>query len=124
MYQFRSRPIASIRPELKFNILSVDLNNRTCSGHKLKVPCFDVSYCLELNGKYLVGKHSIRISLKIDTLFRTNLLMNKRAYFRVNNQTELTEFNRTILLEPRKRNCFQPIRVVFKVGIYSYFYRE
>lgn len=92
------------------------MNNRTCLGSKasVKVACFKVSFCLELEGKHVFGKHAIQIKIIIDTLFGANLIMNKRAYFKYNS-TSSTEFNQLVELESGKMVCQEAIQVLLKV---------
>lgn len=103
--------------DIKFSRLAIDLNNRSCQDEKTrnsKVPCLNVSFCAILSGEHLKDSYRVRFNLTIDTLFKSELGMQPRAYFQQNgvNKPRLVQF---MNLKSGESVCSDEYELLFKV---------
>ncbi|XP_074602843.1 integrin alpha-5-like [Brevipalpus obovatus] len=115
-FLFRSNPVGSIKMDIKFSKLAIDLNDRSCQDGKSKnskVPCLNVSFCALLSGKHLMDSYRVRFNLTIDTLFKSELGMQPRAYFQQKG-ANMPRIVRYMDLKSGKSVCSDEYELLFK----------
>ncbi|XP_053205262.1 integrin alpha-PS2-like [Panonychus citri] len=112
----RSKPIGSLKVDLKFDVISIDVNRKNCKNINSKdlVPCFNLTYCMILRGNYLNGYHTINLILDIDTLLRPD--ETPRAYF-IQNNSKFRSFSKRITISSHREFCENPIQLMINKDV-------
>lgn len=108
----RTRPLATVKPEIILNIEQINVKNKDCKAPNGRpTVCFDIYYCIQYDGNYVPLKQQFDVNLKIDSE-----KIAPRCYVQIGNK-RLDSINQKITVELSKGiQCSDKFRVYLHVS--------